>query len=369
MKKRRAAAIPPPAVVRDTNTVQLPHLVYKVEFHENESTNNIWAANDPEDVLKNIMQESTDGNKKKESKVIVVLELPVGGSVARYNVGDTDDTLEVVIAKHSLMLNPKALLFSGITAGVLNNNTDGPNTARGGIRLNECSKALAEYRKLSETKNKKDGLSHNEMLLKFNLPDFVSRENILHYSYCFQQTEYNQLQYNITYFEFETKASKVDIKDDPFTKATSMFFSDGNNNNGGNDQGDDNANDQQDEDGEQNDQGAATGGTNLYQQDSSTSFYSGSGASRKCNNGNFDNLDEEMFDDDDTFQVTKGEITGMKQKVSEEVSKQYQGQMKNLTIAYDSRLKRSETEAKNQRKKIKKLKGEIQRESSKQKTI
>ena len=59
-----------------------------------------------------------------------------------YNVGDTDDILNAEILKHSLMLNPKALLFSGIQSGILDISTDGPLTARGGIRLAECSKAL-----------------------------------------------------------------------------------------------------------------------------------------------------------------------------------------------------------------------------------
>ena len=38
--------------------------------------------------------------------------------MSQYNIGDTDDTLEVEILKHSLMLQPKALLFSGIRAGI-----------------------------------------------------------------------------------------------------------------------------------------------------------------------------------------------------------------------------------------------------------
>ena len=106
------------------------------------------------------------------------------------------------------MLNPKALLYSGIKAGILDYMTDGPHTARGGIRLNECAKELAKYRKSHEKKaNKKGEKENNAMTVIFNLPDFVSRENVKHYSYCFERSEFNELQYNITYFEFDTKDS------------------------------------------------------------------------------------------------------------------------------------------------------------------
>ena len=105
----------------------------------------VWDGND---MLKNIFDEigstgdsKSDGNEERsDSKVIIVLELPVGGSLSKYSIGDTDDVLEVEIRKHSLMLNPKALLFSGIQAGVLDEAVDGPRTARGGICLNECTK-------------------------------------------------------------------------------------------------------------------------------------------------------------------------------------------------------------------------------------
>ena len=220
-----------PGANKKINLVQLPHLVYQIDFHESQS-NNVWCKGD---ILKNIMEESTaPKSRKKDSKIIVVLELPVGGSVSKYSIGESDDTLEIVIAKHSLMLNPKALLFSGIETGALNEQIDGPLTARGGIRLNECSKALNEYQTLQNKNTNAGGVSHNEMSLKFNLPDYVSRENVIHYSYCFQQSQLFQLQYNIKYFEFETKDSTVDIKDDPFMKGSSMFFSDGRNNNNGN---------------------------------------------------------------------------------------------------------------------------------------
>ena len=122
---------------QDSYLVALPQLVYKVDFHENEILNDI--------LIKNIIDETKNGApaaQKNDSKVIIVLELPVGGQVSGYNVGDTDDILNVEILKHSLMLNPKALSFSGIQSGILDISTDGPLTARGGIRLAECSKAL-----------------------------------------------------------------------------------------------------------------------------------------------------------------------------------------------------------------------------------
>ena len=127
------------------NNVSLPHLVYQLTFHENSNEKDVWKGNNDLDILNNIIQDALEENSspdskggsitktEQDSKVIVVLELPVGGSVSKYCVGESDDTLEVEIQKHSLMLNPKALLYSGIKAGVLDPQTDGPQTARGGI--------------------------------------------------------------------------------------------------------------------------------------------------------------------------------------------------------------------------------------------
>ena len=223
-----------------SDPIPLPHLIYKVHFHENEIvSNNIWFGATSKDVLKNIIQaraKESNGEiqKKDESKVIVVIELPVGGQVSQYSIGHSDDTLEVVILKHSLMLDPKALLFSGIETGMLNAHTDGPHTARGGIRLNECSKALKEFKLKSQKKGKNDD-ENNKMTLKFQLPDFVNRESLQHYSYCFEKSEDNPLQYSITYFEFDVKDPKEEQEEEKFKTASSMFFSDRNNTSSGTD--------------------------------------------------------------------------------------------------------------------------------------
>ena len=223
--------------------IPLPHLVYKLEFLE-ESVK--WTG-DKDDILDSIIQQSkmdfneNEKEKKREVKVIVVVELPIGGVVSSYNVGDSDDTLNVEIQKHSLMLNPKALLFSGIQAGIFDPNTDGPSTDRGGIRLNECAKALELYRKqeMKLKPDKKDGKAGiNTMSLTFILPDFVDRKSMQYYSYCFQQTASNDMQYAIAYFEMNTKKAKKETNKS--TSASSMIFSnqpssgnDDDNNNGG----------------------------------------------------------------------------------------------------------------------------------------
>ena len=123
---------------KDNKSILFPHLVYKIDFLESKiAATNFWYATNSNDFLKSIIEEreleaqnSTNGTRSKaESKIIVVLELPVEGQVSQYNIGDTDDTLEVEILKHSLMLHPKALLFFGIRAGILNEAKDGPETA------------------------------------------------------------------------------------------------------------------------------------------------------------------------------------------------------------------------------------------------
>ena len=223
--------------------IPLPHLVYKLEFLEELVK---WTG-DKDDILDSIIQQSkmdfnkNEKEKKREVKVIVVVELPIGGVVSSYNVGDSDDTLNVEIQKHSLMLNPKALLFSGIQADIFDPNTDGPSTDRGGIRLNECAKALELYRKqeMKLKSDKKDGKAGiNTMSLTFILPDFVDRKSMQYYSYCFQQTASNDMQYAIAYFEMNTKKAKKETNES--TSASSMIFSnqpssgnDDDNNNGG----------------------------------------------------------------------------------------------------------------------------------------
>ena len=217
------------------SVVSLPHLVYKVDFHENQILqHSVWSGSNADNILKNILHETKKKggggptNQKNDSKVIVVLELPVGGQVSRYSIGDTDDTLEVEILKHSLMLNPKALLFSGIQAGILDELTDGPTTARGGIRLNECAKALRVYHSKSTWKNRNSGENEqqaNKMTVSFKLPEFVNRDVFKHYSYCFEKSVDNPLQYSITYFEFDIKDPK-EKEDNTFRKAATMYFSD-----------------------------------------------------------------------------------------------------------------------------------------------
>ena len=239
MKKKGTAMTAPMSNKKDTPSVTLPHLVYKLDFHETEmSEQSVWEGND---ILAGIIKQSNDEfdesnqkEKKTESKVIVVLELPSGGVVSKFVVGDNDDTLEVEVQKHTLMLHPKALLFSGIRAGVLDEATDGPNTARGGIRLSECAKALREYRareKSHNTTNGKKGQKKlsNSLHLIFDLPDYVDRDSVDYYSYCFEQSQNNLLQYAISYFEFDVKdpneAKKK--KEDKFTTASSMIFDSG----------------------------------------------------------------------------------------------------------------------------------------------
>ena len=108
-----------------SSAVSLPHLVYKINFIENTvAEKSIWTSSNDDDILKNIFESAIDASSDKnkvaeDSKVVVVLELPVGGSVSQFSIGETDDTLEVTILKHSLMLNPKALLFLESKLGFL----------------------------------------------------------------------------------------------------------------------------------------------------------------------------------------------------------------------------------------------------------
>lgn len=129
---------------------------------------------------------------RKKNKVVVVLQLPSDRKLTKYCIRETNEMLEVEIHKHLLMLNPEALLFSGIKSGVLNNDTDGPHTTCGGTRLNVCSKALSQHRmtKKMKSNNKND---RNSMSLTFNIPDYITHDGMIYYNYCFQKTPFSNL--------------------------------------------------------------------------------------------------------------------------------------------------------------------------------
>ena len=55
----------------------------------------------------------------KYVKIVAEIELPIGGDV-KYTIGETDNTLEVTVWKHALMLNFQALLYAAIDSGNLN---------------------------------------------------------------------------------------------------------------------------------------------------------------------------------------------------------------------------------------------------------
>ena len=120
------------------------------------------------------------------------------------------------------------------------------HTAQGGTRLLEYSKALRKFRNSQKIKKNKDSKNDdNNLHLVFDLPDFVSRENIIAYSYCFEQkvdpnnAADRSLQYTIAYFEFEVKGEET--PNDKFNQMSKINFSDvgggngqqGNNNSNG----------------------------------------------------------------------------------------------------------------------------------------
>ena len=118
--------------------VAYPHLIYRLDFLETAIfKKDVWQANTKDGILESIVDEARNvdnvGKPLKDSKIVVAIELPIGGEVSKYSIGETDDTLKVTIVRHELMLNPKALLFVAIKSGHLSDATDGPYTARGEI--------------------------------------------------------------------------------------------------------------------------------------------------------------------------------------------------------------------------------------------
>ena len=80
------------------------------------------------------------------------------------------------------------------------------------------------------TSNKKGpNKGGNCLHLIFYLPDYVDHGSVTYYSYCFEQSDSNLMQYAILYFEFNVKDSNQTKKkeEDKFTTVTSMIFDSG----------------------------------------------------------------------------------------------------------------------------------------------
>ena len=118
----------------------LPRLVYTVDCLETDMQGHaVWVGinneTDDDDIIGNTMNQSNNDDKEEDlekeidRKVIRVLKIPSRGSVSKFLIGKTDDTLEVEVKKHGFIQNPKAL----IREGVLDNNIDSPAIACGNI--------------------------------------------------------------------------------------------------------------------------------------------------------------------------------------------------------------------------------------------
>ena len=70
-----------------SSSMSLPHLVYKLDFIENtiSSGPNLWSFAEDDKFIKSIISKTSsnaaNNQKKIDNKVVVVLELPVGGAV------------------------------------------------------------------------------------------------------------------------------------------------------------------------------------------------------------------------------------------------------------------------------------------------
>ena len=328
-----------------SSAVSLPHLIYQLDFSENDDDlQKLWNASSEGDFLENIITQNRSGNnqtastkKEIERKVVVVFELPSGGEVIQYCIGDTDDTLEVQVRKHGLMLNPQALLYSGLKVGALDPVKDGPLTNRGGIRLLECSKALQKYtasQKVKQDRGEKN--DNNHLSLKFDLPEFVSREKAIAYSYCFDNDSNKQngrnLQYAIAYFEFKTKEA-TSTEEEKFTKVSAIHFSDGNNgssNNPSSNSGSTNFF------GGSSSTSTSSSNTNNFQQQqgnhhqkstSSTSCSTSTGASSSSSSSSKDKV------------LTQGELQKIRSEVEQDVSKKYKTVLERERNDYVEKLK------------------------------
>ena len=87
-------------------------------------------------------------------------------------------------------------------------------------------KSSEKYHSNLKKSNKSEKKNENKMTMSFKLPEFVDCNKLKHYSYCFEKSVDNPLQYSISYFEFDVKDPNEEKKEDKFKKVSSMFFSD-----------------------------------------------------------------------------------------------------------------------------------------------
>lgn len=294
---------------RNTATISagstLSHMAYRVDFHHLYDSRPLWSSNASEkEKVKALLHNASSFSSGKshgssmqhtshlgDSKVIVVLELPSGGEVSQFAVdGDEDNELTVKVNKHQLTFNPHAITFAGISCGILSAKTDGPETARGGVRVNECGRAL----KKMQMDNKVENNGKFSFPVHIKLPASVDVSSCKHFTHCFDKSEDNPMQQVFSYWEWDVKIDRVQ---DRFQEGATVTYS------GSNDGGQGGGNHDCNKKGNNqngNSSGTAGGhGCSNHQQSSSTSHsHSGAGAHRRRQhaNKNDDNEDDTMED-------------------------------------------------------------------------
>ena len=93
---KSAAILPASASINNdkstSSSVSLPHLVYKLDFIKNtiSSEPNLWSFAEDNKFTQSIISKASrnvaSNQKKIDSKVVVVLELLVGGAVSKYTI-------------------------------------------------------------------------------------------------------------------------------------------------------------------------------------------------------------------------------------------------------------------------------------------
>lgn len=175
-----------------------------------------------ENILKQILldaKSSSQSNgtllerKIEDKKVVVILELPSGGTVPKYSLENDNSVLTIQIKKHPLQFSAAAIQIAGMETGVIK---DEFGSARGQARQLACNKALEPFFNAKSTKNQ----------ISIDLEAVVDPKSLREFTYCFSTSKENPMQCAIVYFEADLLEEVKTDDADNFTKASSVKFQD-----------------------------------------------------------------------------------------------------------------------------------------------
>ena len=167
------------------------------------------------------MMDSAYEDGVTEDKIVAILSMPSGATVKEKAITNDGRTLIVKIEEHPLTFASRAIHLAGMATKVIK---DHPSTARGVIRLQTCNRAINQFKKVTQESAESTSRFFTKTV-NIGLAKKVNPKSVKEFTYCFEGTDKNKLQYSIAYFEFDVfTEEKEKKKPNLFTKGAKMVF-------------------------------------------------------------------------------------------------------------------------------------------------